>query len=437
MKKILSLLFAFSILSSIAAFANTDQLQVAKNFITALSSGNFVAAESMYDSTMKTALPLSKTEAMWNQIEAQVGKFQSIDGVKISNTENYTVFIFTVKFTLTDLNVIVTIDQNSKVAGLFFKAATPEYTIPSYANTSEFTTEKITLGKKWKVPAEVTIPNGKGPFPAVVLIPGSGPEDMNESIGPNRPFEDIAYGLSSDGIVVLRYDKSTYVYPKDFENGKIEINLQNEYFKDTIDAINFLKAQKYVGKIFVVGHSEGGYLAPEISKISGSVSGIVLLAAPARNLQDVTIDQLKYLISISKNATDVSAMKVLIDQLQAINDHTLKDTQIVMGAPVSYYYELEKYDPVDILKSLNLPVLVMQGGKDYQVTKKDFDIFKSNFGNDKNYTFKWYPDLYHLFIEWSGIPSPDEYLVEGHVSMDVVKDMAQWIKIEDNGLGAN
>ncbi|MGC8544747.1 DUF3887 domain-containing protein [Athalassotoga sp.] len=420
--------FTFLFLSlPIMIFAN-DNLQIAKEFIMNLSVGNFKMAESMYDEAMMAALPLAKTEAIWNQVESQAGKFQSIESVNVSNVQNYTVFVFTVSFSKALLDVTVTIDQNSKVAGLFFKPATPTYSIPSYVNQSKFKVEKTTIGNDLKVPAEITIPEGKGPFPAVILIPGSGPENMDESIGPNRPFEDIAYGLSTNGIVVLRYDKSTYVYPKAFQNGDIPVNLENEYFKDALDGINFLKSQNYVGKIFVLGHSEGGYLVPEIAKMSGDISGIIMLAAPARNLQDVTIDQLEYLISLSNNATEISAMKSIIVQLEDINKHTLKDSDIVMGAPVSYYYELEKYNPVGILKNLDIPTLIMQGGKDYQVTEKDFDIFKAAFSQNKNYTFKWYPNLYHLFIKWDGTPSPDEYLVEGHVDVNVIDEISTWIK---------
>ena len=422
--------FVFSVVFlsfSLMIFAS-DDLQIAKAFIMNLSTGNFTAAEAMYDEAMMAALPLSKTETVWNQIEEQVGKFESIEGVSISNVQNYTVFVFTVKFSKTSLDVTITIDKNSKVAGLFFKPSAPSYSIPPYVDRSKFKIEKTTIGSNLKVPAEVTIPQGNGPFPAVILIPGSGPENMDESIGPNRPFEDIAYGLSTNGIVVLRYDKSTYVYPKAFQNGKIPINIENEYFKDALDGIKFLKSQNYVGKIFILGHSEGGYLAPEISKMAGNISGIIMLAAPARSLQDVTIDQLEYLISLSSSATEISAMKSIIAQLENINKHTLKDSDIVMGAPVSYYYELEKYNPVDILKNLDIPTLIMQGGKDYQVTEKDFDIFKAAFSQNKNYTFKWYPDLYHLFIKWDGTPSPDEYLVEGHVDVGVIDEISKWIK---------
>ncbi len=420
--------FVFTVLSFATMIFANDNLQVAKEFVMNLSTGNFAAAESMYDEQMMEALPLAKTKAVWEQIESQFGKFQTIESVRISKVGNYTVFVFTVEFSKALLDVTVTIDQNSKVAGLFFKPSTSTYSIPDYADQSKFKVEKITIGNDWKVPAEITIPQGKGPFPAVILIPGSGPENMNESIGPNRPFEDIAYGLSSMGIAVLRYDKSTYVYSKEFQDGKIPVNLENEYFKDALDGIKFLKDQSYIGKIFVLGHSEGGYLAPQIAKMSGGVSGVIMLAAPARSLQDVTIDQLEYLISLSNNATEISSMKSIIVQLQDINDHTLKDSDVVMGAPVSYYYELEKYNPVDVLKTLNLPVLIMQGGKDYQVTQKDFYIFESAFGKEKNYTFKWYPDLDHLFMKWDGTPSPDEYLVEGHVSVDVIEEISTWIK---------
>ncbi len=420
--------FAFLLLSfPIMIFAN-DNLQIAKEFIMNLSTGNFKMAESMYDEAMMAALPLEKTEAIWNQIESQAGKFQSIQGVSISKVQNYTVFVFTVSFSKALLDITVTIDQNSKVAGLFFKPTTSTYSIPPYVDQSKFTVEKITIGNNLKVPAEITIPKGKGPFPAVILIPGSGPENMNESIGPNRPFEDIAYGLSTNGIVVLRYDKSTYVYSKEFQSGKIPVNLENEYFKTALDGIDFLKNQNYVSKIFVLGHSEGGYLAPAIAKMSGDISGIIMLAAPARNLQDVTIDQLEYLISLSRSATEIATMKSIVAQLEDINKGTLKGSDIVMGAPVSYYYELEKYNPVDILKILDIPTLIMQGGKDYQVTKKDFDIFKAAFSQNKNYTFKWYPYLYHLFIKWDGTPSPDEYLVEGHVDIGIIDEISKWIK---------
>lgn len=408
-------------------FAN-DNLQIAKEFITNLSVGNFTSAESMYNEAMMEALPLSKTEAIWNQIEDQVGKFQSIEGISMSSVQNYAVFIFTVKFSKASLDITVTIDQNSKVAGLFFKPASQTYSIPSYVDISKFKIEKITIGNNLKVSAELTIPNGKGPFPAVILIPGSGPENMDESIGPNKPFEDIAYGLSTNGIVVLRYDKSTYTYAKEFQDGKIPVNLENEYFKNTIDGIEFLKSQSYVGRVFVLGHSEGGYLAPAIAKMAGNISGIIMLAAPARNLQDVTIDQLRYLISLSNNSTNISQMKSIIVQLEDINKHSLSNSDVVMGVPVSYYYEFEKYNPVDILKTLDIPTLIMQGGKDYQVTKVDFDIFEKAFSSNKNYTFRWYPDLYHLFIKWEGTPSPDEYLVEGHVSQDVIDEISTWIK---------
>jgi len=261
-----------------------------------------------------------------------------------------------------------------KMAEYLFTDQMKQALPPSYANTSKFEIKKIEIGNKYKVPAELTIPNGKGSFPAVILIPGSGPEDMNESIGPNRLFEDIAYGLSSDGIVVLRFDKSTYVYAKEFESGKIKTDLENEYFKDALDGIEFLKSQNYVKNVFILGHSEGGYLSPAIAQMSGKASGIILLAAPA-----------------------------------------------------SYYYEVNRYNPVDILKTLKIPVLVMQGGKDYQVTGKYYDIFKENFGSDKNFAFEWFDDLDHLFMKWNGIPSPDQYLVAGHVSDKVINDIVNWI----------
>ncbi|BBJ27248.1 esterase EstD [Athalassotoga saccharophila] len=421
----------FILISTGIAFLLTDlfadNLDIVKGLIQDFVSGNFTIAESLFTDQMKQALPPSKMKEVWNQIENQFGQFESIEGIKISQSGEYTVFDLFSKFQKSYLDILVTVDKNSKVAGLFFRPASRFYEIPPYAITSKFEIKKIEIGNEYKVPAELTIPNGKGPFPAVILIAGSGPEDMNESIGPNRPFEDIAYGLSSNGIVVLRFDKSTYVYAKEFESGQIKTDLENEYFKDALDGIEFLKSQSYVKNVFILGHSEGGYLDPAIAKMSDKASGIILLAAPARNLEDVMIDQFDYLISITKDSTETQQMKVMISQLEEIKAHKLKDSTIVMGAPASYYYEVDSYNPIDILKTLKMPVLVMQGGKDYQVTKKDYDIFKENFGSDDNFTFKWFEDLDHIFMKWEGIPSPDQYLVSGHVSDDVIKEIVKWI----------
>ena len=102
------------------------------------------------------------------------------------------------------------------------------------------------------------------------------------------------------------------------------------------------------------------------------------------------------------------------------------------GSPIpgSYFLDLRSYDPAKVAASLKIPILVLQGGRDYQVTSADFDVWKSALANDPRATFKFYPSYTHLFTPGtgSGPASPEDYAVAGNVAEDVVNDIAHWIK---------
>ncbi len=404
------------------------QIKTARNFVEYLANGNFNSAEEMFTPKMSTALPLSKLSATWKSLQAQFGKYELIANLNAVRSGEYVVVVVSTKFEKTYLDIKVVLDSNLKVAGLWIAPGrAPKYSLPSYVDSKKFSVKKIEIGNEWKLPAELTIPKGKGPFPAVVLIPGSGPSDMNESIGPNEPFKDLAYGLSSRGIAVLRYDKRAYVY-----GVKVKpVNVQNVYLQDASYAINYMLKASFVNKVFVLGHSLGGYLAPKIAEENGKIVGIIMLAAPARSLAALSVDQFEYLSSLTKDKATKEKMDSIVKELELLEKHELGSSKYVMGAPASYYYELEKYSPVKILKSLSKPVLICQGGKDYQVTMKDFNMFKKAFGSSKLFTFEWYPSLSHIFTPVVGVPSPLDYEKSSHVYEKLLVNIANWIKKQD------
>ncbi len=426
MKKALFVLTLLALLSSVL-FASqfTSQIKAARIFVEYLANGNFSSAQSMLTSQMYTAMPSSKLSAMWNSLQAQFGKYEQIANIEATKSGEYVIAIVSTKLEKGYLNIKIVFDKDLEVAGLWIsRGSAPKISLPSYVDMSKFTIKKVEIGNKWKLPAELTIPTGKGPFPAVVLVAGSGPSDMNERIGANEPFKDIAYGLSSAGIAVLRYDKRAYVY-----GSKVKpVNVENVYLKDASYAVNYMMNEKFVSALYVVGHSLGGYLAPEIVKENPKVSGIIMLAAPARPLSDVMIDQLHYLRGLTNDASERRKIDSLLKVLVSIKEHKLSGSEYVLGAPASYYYELEKYSPVDILKTLSKPTLICNGGKDYQVTKKDFNIFKENFRSNKLFTFKWYPTLSHIFTPVLGTPSPSDYQRAEHVSAEVIQNVVKWVK---------
>ncbi|GAB6189593.1 esterase EstD [Marinitoga arctica] len=407
----------FVLILTIISYGEKYQ-NIAMKYLNYLYTKQFDKAIGISTNIMKNQLPEKKLKETWESIENIYGNFKNIEKIDFVKKGEYYVYIITTKFEKNKLAIIISVDTYGKVAGLFFnQAQNYDYNIPLYANTKKFKEKDIIIGKKWKLNGKLTIPNGNGPFPAILLIHGSGPNDMDESIGPNKVFKDIAYGLSSNGIVVLRYDKRTKVYGNKMKN----ITINDEVFEDVNYAIDYLSKLDYVKNIYIVGHSLGGYLAPYIAKNNHLISGIILMAAPGRHLEKLTTEQLKYLKKF-ENEDNKKLYDDIIKKLENIDN--LSDNEIILGAPVYYYKELRKYNPVKFIPELNLPILILQGKRDYQVTEKDYNILKSL---AKNYEAHLYNNLNHLFISGNGDPNPYEYYKEGHVDETVIKDIIKWI----------
>ncbi len=238
-------LLLFVVPLTIFANAHIAQTSVAQTFISYLEGGNFVSADLMFSPSVSSKLSALKLKEIWQSLIKQFGVYESITGLQSSVSGGYVVVITTLEFEKAHIDIKFVFDDKVKIVGFWIsKTNSTSYLLPSHVDTSKFIVKRIEIGNKWKIPAEITIPKGKGPFIGIVLVPGSGPDNMNETIGPNEPFKDIAYALSSKGMVVLRYDKRTFVY-----RDKVKlINLDNVYFKDVNYAINYLNNQQYVKK---------------------------------------------------------------------------------------------------------------------------------------------------------------------------------------------
>ncbi|ABR30985.1 hypothetical protein SU69_05750 [Thermosipho melanesiensis] len=375
---------------------------IATDYLNALITENYQKALELSSEIMKKQLSVEKMKNIWTQITATYGNFESIQKLEIVQKPPYTIFVFTSKFKNALLNISITINKDKKVDGLFFSPAQKfTYKIPRYVKTESFIEKDIKVNN---LPGKLTIPKEKTEY-AVILIHGSGPNDMDETIGPNKVFKDIAYGLSSNNIAVLRYDKRT-LYQKD-----MDISIKKEVINDVLEAIKILKNQNF-SRIFLLGHSLGAYIAPYIANISKDVSGIILLAPPVRNLEDVILDQLNFL----KNNNEE-----IIKKLKALKENKLDEDEVVLGAKAKYWYDLRKYNPLNYLKGKK--ALILFGKNDYQVTLKDYEIFKNL--KDETLKIKLFEGLTHLFT--TGEKSPNAYLMENHVNVDVINEIVKFI----------
>ncbi len=221
--------------------------------------------------------------------------------------QQYDVVSVSCEFAKAKLDVQVTFDRSQKIAGLHIvspnQAAADNYQPPNYVKRDSFQEQSVTIGDGASaVPGTLTLPKGEGPFPAVVLVQGSGPHDRDETFGPNKPFRDLAWGLASQGIAVLRYDKRTFAHPEQF-NGSFTV--KEEVTDDAIAAIALLQKTKSIqsDKIFVLGHSLGGMLAPRIAQQDPSVAGLIILAGNTRPFEDLFVEQSIYLASLRNKMT--------------------------------------------------------------------------------------------------------------------------------------
>ena len=166
----------------------------------------------------------------------------------------------------------------------------------NHPGNPEFTQEDEEVGQDpWRLPATLAIPRGAGPFPALILVHGSGPNDRDETIGPNKPFRDLAWGLAARGVAVLRYEKRTRRYPK--KMGALPaLTVFEETIEDVGAAFKALAANRRVdpGAIYALGHSLGGYLMPRIAAFVPDLSGIIFWAASYRSLDAMILEQIDW-----------------------------------------------------------------------------------------------------------------------------------------------
>jgi uncharacterized protein len=411
----------------------------AKRLIQELVAGQFEKVEAIYDERMKQALPPGKLADGWRDLNKQAGEFQAITSAEASQVQGLQVVKMQCKFENSLLDATVVFNPDGKLGGLSFqphKAPPAPWTPPAYAKQDSFSEQPLTLvNGKFELPGTLTVPAGNGPFPAVVLVQGSGPEDQDETIGPNKPFKDLAWGLASRGIVVFRYTKRTQKYGLQSSDDPVRLTVENETISDARAAVALVVKQPKVDpkQVFLLGHSLGAYLAPRIATGDAEIAGIVMLAANARPLEKVVLEQIHYLAAMNGTPTEAEQKRIQAaeDGAKQIENSALKPDDKIdfLGATMygAYWLDLRGYDPLKTAAKLKIPIFIVQGGRDYQVTPSNFQAWSDALSNHKNVTLRTYPDLDHLFMHGTGASKPSDYARPDHVSAEVVESIATFI----------
>jgi pimeloyl-ACP methyl ester carboxylesterase len=427
--------FWFLLLVIANAQPAVDPIVVARRALNLLLAGNYAELRAMFDQQMLAALTEETLRRQVGPQIARLGKPQSFGSPTTERVQDVTAVVFPGRFPAGNFNLVISIDHAGKVAGLFLQPAQPNepspgagpaptpWVRPEYSVPASFRERAVNVVTgNFSLPGTLTFPVTPGPHPAIVLIQGSGPSDRDESAFAYKPFRDLAEGLASRGIVVLRYDKRTFTYrpPPSLEGFTPEA----ETVDDALSALALIRRQPEVDRnqVFLLGHSFGGYLAPRVATKDGRLAGLVILAADLRPLENVIPEQSQQAGANNQELADLQRQVASIKVLHA------GETGFYLGLPASYWLDLKWYDPVAQTRVLRCRVLLIEGGRDFEVPAEDENRWKSALASDRNATVLIYPNLNHFLVPGTRPSSPAEYSTPGHVALAVINDIANWIK---------
>jgi len=400
-------------------------------FWRSLQSHALAEATARFSATLRAQVSSAQFATAWTGLEGQFGVFTAWSVTSRSNKDGVVVLQQELRFERLHrdhfLNAVMSVQvKTGEITGLALSPAAPRPTPPPPAD-APFTAEEVHFGNApWILPGTLTLPKSTagapaGPRPAVLLLGSSGAEDRDESVGANKPARDIAEALASQGVVVLRYDKRAFVYPAKMDRRTQTIS--DELIDDGIAAITYLQGRPEVdkAKVFIAGHGLAASVTAEVARPRMPIAGLILLAPPARHPLQVLANQLRYLGAPAEQAQALEK----VDRQLTMRQFNPED--FVLGAPVSYWDDLEKRNEIAIARSLGIAALILRGDRDFQILDSDVHGWVRGLDGGSRVQQQTFPGLNHLFMTGVGRPGPQEYDTAGEVDAVVIARIRKFI----------
>ena len=452
---------------SLNAFAQKDEKQLSLDFAEHFKNAQYHEMYLMFDTMLTHKITENVLKTSMGGVMNQLGVISDYAFIKQEKGDKVDRTYTECHFKNSTLDIELAFNSVQLIIGFHLvppaQVNGPKYVPPAYDSAKNYIEHQITVTTgDFKMPGILTTPKNVSNPPVVIFVQGSGPNDKDESYGPNKTFRDLAVGLANKGIATIRYDKRTFIYHGQFSKDLHNATVKDESVDDVISAVNMvggLGKLNYTVKhlpdvdtmtvpgnrdiirnlgldsnrIFVLGHSLGAMLAPRIATESKKIKGIIMMAGDSRLLEDVMVEQYKYLASIDTVSARQNQQKIniMIKQVEYAKSPDLKpdapDSLLPYGVSAPYWIDINHYNQVKTAQDLTIPILLIQGERDYQVTMTDYNLWKEKLGKKKNVTFHSYSKLNHLFLEGEGKSTPAEYDKPSHVPTYVIDDIANWV----------
>jgi alpha-beta hydrolase superfamily lysophospholipase len=418
-----------------------DPAALAAAVIDLAGQGRFTDVEAMFAPRLREAVSAEAVAAAWQAEVRPLGPVRGLGAPTIEPIEDgLTRVTLPVAFDKGALLLLIAADPDGRLHGLrLAPGGAAEWETPEYAAPSRLTERDVVVGEgPLAVPGTLTLPRGRGPFPGAVLLAGGGPFDRDGAAGPLKPLKDLAWGLAAQGIATIRFDKVNFAHPAAVAASP-GFTMTDEYVPHALAALRLLRGEISVSeRLFVIGHSMGGKVAPRVALADPSVAGLVLLAADAEPMQRSAVRVVRYLASLHLVPAEVvEMMERQADLVESPNlAPTTPGAELPLGYPGAYWLDQRDYDPVAAAAALAVPMLILQGGRDYQVTvDDDLARWRAGVGERDGVRVRVFERDNHMFAPGDGPSTPAEYAVPAHVDAEVVAEVAAWIGGDGPGEG--
>ncbi|MBN1777864.1 MAG: DUF3887 domain-containing protein [Clostridiales bacterium] len=443
MKRLLTILVVLMLLAPCLAPTGGAELSAAPlTFIQMLYQGEFEPVYNQSTADMQAALGSADgLAATWAQLEQSFGAYQQILSDTAQEQSGMAVGTIVCAYKYVDVTFSVVVTSDGLLASLTVAAVTPK-AAKSTADQTQFVTEDITLrpGEADATQGILTLPNGDGPFPAVIIMQGSGPLDRNGTVLGITPFRDIAEGLALSGVASIRYDKYSYAHTDLLAADPALLKaftIAEEYILDAGDALKLLQSDERIGDIYLLGHSLGAMILPRVMQALGadSFAGGILLEGSPLPLWEIQYHQNLAMIPKLEQDQQAEAQAAVDAEAAKLGGVlTLSDTELqsmtFFGVSAYYQKDLMSVDASQTAIGLGKPLLIIQGGKDWQITPADgMDVWQVLLAGQAFAEYRYYLNLNHMLCEMDGEPAGDfsDYQAGSKVSGTLIGDIAAWI----------
>lgn len=429
-------------ISSVALYASEEiSIEKPKEIIGYFQSGDVDEIYSQFDTNMAKLLSPDRLEPIWNQMTRNYGKFNGFgkqdsvitNGNLITNTDldfEKAVINFMLSFNNTD----------NKITGMYISEQEKKKTetdeelpLPSYIDTTLFTEQEIVIKDIYDLNGKLTIPKSFSKKIVFILVHGSGPQDMEGSFGKHKFLQNLAWGLSSSGYATVRYNKLTLQHGSKLVREIPEMTQDDEYNNSILGAFELLKSYDELKdcKIVLIGHSQGASAITSFSK-SKDVDGMILLSGSPRKLYDIYTEQLQYIFSLedginNSENTILTNHKDKVENFYKNKNRVIPKDSLPLELNYEYLIHMDEFDAIENLSESKIPVLVVNGGHDYQVTVKDFEMWKNGLNKNNNIKFELIENVNHIFGEIDRMSVPSDYRKYRPIAPKLFELIKKWI----------